>query len=135
MGNNFPKEGVSKFGIRTHLSDVHSASSKKFLVDIFCITNDYQCYSCHYHFKHHKGEWYLLFSLEGFLSIFCNFNKIAFLQQSSDLFPDIICYTVPLLVVWISLFAAFKEDFVKKHPYVPFVASCIAIFSLIIAGT
>ncbi|XP_063700963.1 adenylyl cyclase X E [Culicoides brevitarsis] len=54
-------------------------------------------------------------------------------RHSSDLFPDIICYTVPLLVVWISLFATFKEDFVKKYPYVPFVASCIALFSLIIA--
>uniref|UniRef100_A0A336KF75 adenylate cyclase n=1 Tax=Culicoides sonorensis TaxID=179676 RepID=A0A336KF75_CULSO len=54
-------------------------------------------------------------------------------KQSSDLFPDIICYTVPLLVVWISLFAAFKEDFVKKYPYIPFVTSCVALFSLIVA--
>ncbi|XP_055538155.1 adenylyl cyclase X E [Wyeomyia smithii] len=46
--------------------------------------------------------------------------------------PDLICYTFGTLIVWISLFAAFKEGLIKAYPWVPYVTSCAAVFTLII---
>ncbi|XP_058457172.1 adenylyl cyclase X E isoform X2 [Malaya genurostris] len=53
-------------------------------------------------------------------------------HPTAAIHPDLICYTFGSLIVWISLFAAFKEELVKAHPWVPYVTSCAAVFTLII---
>ncbi|XP_058829866.1 adenylyl cyclase X E-like isoform X2 [Topomyia yanbarensis] len=53
-------------------------------------------------------------------------------HPSAAIHPDLICYTFGSLIVWISLFAAFKEELVKAHPWVPYVTSSAAVFTLII---
>ncbi|XP_039448978.1 adenylyl cyclase X E-like isoform X1 [Culex pipiens pallens] len=53
-------------------------------------------------------------------------------HPTAAIHPDLICYTFGSLIVWISLFAAFKEGLVKAFPWVPYVTSSAAIFTLII---
>ncbi|EAT43379.1 AAEL005177-PA [Aedes aegypti] len=53
-------------------------------------------------------------------------------HPTAAIHPDLICYTFGSLIVWISLFAAFKERLIKAHPWVPYVTSCAAIFTLIV---
>ncbi|XP_055593948.1 adenylyl cyclase X E [Uranotaenia lowii] len=53
-------------------------------------------------------------------------------HPTAAIHPDLICYTFGCLIVWISLFAAFKQKLIKAHPWVPYVTSCVAIFTLII---
>ncbi|XP_062552165.1 adenylyl cyclase X E isoform X2 [Armigeres subalbatus] len=54
-------------------------------------------------------------------------------HPTAAIHPDLICYTFGSLIVWVSLFAAFKERLIKAHPWVPYVTSCAAIFTLIVA--
>lgn len=75
----------------------------------------------------------IFFVLQTLINILHVIIIVSVTEDSQFLYPDIFAYTLPLLVVWVSLFAAFKEDFVKKYPSVPFITSCIALFSLIIA--
>ncbi|XP_021695355.1 adenylate cyclase type 2 isoform X2 [Aedes aegypti] len=59
--------------------------------------------------------------------------ELGFLRHpTAAIHPDLICYTFGSLIVWISLFAAFKERLIKAHPWVPYVTSCAAIFTLIV---
>lgn len=91
----------------------------------------------------HFYQTYIMRIQRSFLSIFfvlqtvINIMHVVIIATMTEagqfLYPDIFAYTLPLLIVWISLFAAFKEDLVKKYPAVPFVMSCIALFSLIVA--
>ncbi|XP_055628453.1 adenylyl cyclase X E [Toxorhynchites rutilus septentrionalis] len=53
-------------------------------------------------------------------------------HPTAAIHPDLICYTFGSLIVWISLFAAFKERLIKAYPWVPYVTSCAAVFTLII---
>lgn len=44
------------------------------------------------------------------------------------------CYLASILIVWISLIATFKEDLVRRHTWLPYVASCIAVIGLVLTG-
>ncbi|XP_035790946.1 adenylyl cyclase X E-like [Anopheles albimanus] len=53
-------------------------------------------------------------------------------HPTAAIHPDLICYTFGILIVWISLFAAFKEGLVKAYPWVPYVSSSVAVITMII---
>uniref|UniRef100_A0A182JM26 adenylate cyclase n=1 Tax=Anopheles atroparvus TaxID=41427 RepID=A0A182JM26_ANOAO len=53
-------------------------------------------------------------------------------HPTAAIHPDLICYTFGILIVWISLFAAFKEGLVKARPWVPYVSSSIAVITMIV---
>ncbi|XP_035911813.1 adenylate cyclase type 2 [Anopheles stephensi] len=53
-------------------------------------------------------------------------------HPTAAIHPDLICYLFGILIVWISLFAAFKEGLVKAYPWVPYVSSSIAVITMII---
>ncbi|KAJ6633133.1 Adenylyl cyclase X E, partial [Pseudolycoriella hygida] len=57
---------------------------------------------------------------------------VATQQDNVPISPEVYCYLASILIVWISLTATFKEDLVRRHTWLPYVASCIAVIGLVL---
>lgn len=53
-------------------------------------------------------------------------------QQSKPISPEVYCYLISILIVWVLLIPSFKEDLIKRHPLIPYFASATTIISLVI---
>uniref|UniRef100_A0A1B0D5W6 adenylate cyclase n=1 Tax=Phlebotomus papatasi TaxID=29031 RepID=A0A1B0D5W6_PHLPP len=54
-------------------------------------------------------------------------------QTDASITVEVFAYLMTILIVWLSLFVTFREEQVKKRPWLPFAASCSALFILIVA--
>lgn len=50
------------------------------------------------------------------------------------IFPEVLGYLTSILIVWASLFITFREDFIKRRQWVAYIASFVAIITLVLAG-
>uniref|UniRef100_A0A1B0CEB7 Uncharacterized protein n=1 Tax=Lutzomyia longipalpis TaxID=7200 RepID=A0A1B0CEB7_LUTLO len=46
---------------------------------------------------------------------------------------EVFAYLITILIVWLAFFVNFREEQVKKRPWLPFAGSCIALFFLVMA--
>uniref|UniRef100_A0A1L8DZY7 adenylate cyclase n=2 Tax=Nyssomyia neivai TaxID=330878 RepID=A0A1L8DZY7_9DIPT len=46
---------------------------------------------------------------------------------------EVFAYLVTIFIVWIALFVTFREEQVKKRPWLPFIGTCVALFCLVMA--
>ncbi|XP_059613279.1 adenylyl cyclase X E-like isoform X2 [Phlebotomus argentipes] len=54
-------------------------------------------------------------------------------KTNASITVEVFAYLMTILIVWLSLFVTFREEQVKKRSWLPFAASCAALFFLIIA--
>lgn len=53
-------------------------------------------------------------------------------QGNAPISPEVYCYLASIFIVWISLVSSFNEDLIRKHPWVPHLASCATVMGLVL---
>lgn len=67
------------------------------------------------------------------ISIFSVFKVFIFLlQKQAPISPEVYCYLLSILVVWISLISSFKEDLIIRHSWIPNFASIVTVIALVV---
>ncbi|GAB0100963.1 Adenylate cyclase [Sergentomyia squamirostris] len=54
-------------------------------------------------------------------------------KTDAALTVEVFAYLMTILILWLSFFVTFREEQVKKRPCLPFIASCAALFVLVLA--
>ncbi|XP_037906925.1 adenylyl cyclase X E isoform X2 [Hermetia illucens] len=58
---------------------------------------------------------------------------LAAAKDTLKIFPEVLGYLTSILIVWASLFITFREDFIKRRQWVAYIASFVAIITLVLA--
>ncbi|XP_055841976.1 adenylyl cyclase X E [Episyrphus balteatus] len=58
---------------------------------------------------------------------------MAAVADLSAVFVEIFSYLASILLVWMVLFITFREDLIKRQPWIAYVASCTAVFILVVS--
>lgn len=53
-------------------------------------------------------------------------------DNSAPIVPDVFSYLIGIIIIWVTLISVLKDDLVKKFPWVPYIASSVAVFALVL---
>lgn len=118
------------------LSNVCAALAAQLLIDIFCDSHNYW-HGSYDRTCRHTG-WFAYLAQHAH-DVTTNrsakdyFHFIFFgFQKHSPISPEIYCYLLSILVVWIALISSFKEDLIARQTWIPNFASVVTIISLVV---
>lgn len=77
-----------------------------------------------------KVLWKISRNFYGFSSI--TNDRPSKTQGNAPISPEVYCYLASIFIVWISLVSSFNEDLIRKHPWVPHLASCATVMGLVL---
>lgn len=122
------------------LSNVCATLTAQLFINIFCDSYNRR-YGSYDRARRHAGllvlshiararchHWMALFNLLQFLKNYISFTN----QKHSPISPEVYCYLLSILVVWISLISSFKEDLIIRQSWIPNFASIITVMALVV---
>lgn len=126
---------MQESGTRSILSNIRSAIATQLFVNI--LRDSYR----HWHGAYdstcrHTGSFYRAHSNTIIVYIIV-INRFFFLlvftyQKHSPISPEVYCYLLGILVVWIALISSFKEDLIARHTWIPNFASIVTVIALVV---